>query len=82
MRDRYEHNLVAILQDGQASGSFAPMDCRVTARAIIALLNGLTTWYRPDGPIRHDEIEEIYCQTVARVAGAPQREERLCLERA
>ena len=38
---------------------------------MIALLNGLTTWYRPDGPISRDEIEDIYWSMVARVVGLP-----------
>jgi AcrR family transcriptional regulator len=81
-RNRYDRGLARILEDGQKEGLFAEMDARVTARAIIALLNGLTTWYRPDGPIGRDEIEDIYWNMVARVVGAPQSEEARCLERA
>ena len=69
LRNRYEREIVTILDDGVRSGAFAPMDVRVTARAIIALLNGLTTWYRPDGPISRTQIENIYWGMVARVAG-------------
>ena len=71
LRNRYERGVVAILSDGQSNGEFSPMDPRVTARAIIALLNGLTTWYRPDGPISREEIEDIYWSMVARVVGVP-----------
>jgi AcrR family transcriptional regulator len=69
LRNGYEREVVAILQAGAASGAFAPMDARVTARGIIALLNGLTTWYRADGPIGRAEIEDIYWAMVARLAG-------------
>ena len=71
LRNRYERIVSTILEDGLSRGNFAPMDPRVTARAIIALLNGLTTWYRADGPISQTEIENIYCDMVARVVGAP-----------
>ena len=69
VRGRYEHEVVEILRSGAASGAFAPMDAQVTARGIIALLNGLAAWYRPDGPIGRTEIEEIYWGMVARLAG-------------
>ncbi len=82
LRNRYERELVAILDRGLAAGVFREMDTRVTARAIIALLNGLTTWYRPDGPISRTEIEDIYWNMVARVVGAPEMEESACLQQA
>ena len=69
LRNRYEHEVIAILQAGATAGAFAAMDVRVTARGIIALLNGLATWYRPDGPIGRAEIEDIYWGMVARLAG-------------
>ena len=73
LRNRYERGVVAILSEGLTRRDFAPMDPRVTARAIIALLNGLTTWFRPDGPISQVEIEDIYWNMVARVVGIPDR---------
>jgi AcrR family transcriptional regulator len=69
LRGRYEHEVVEILRAGASSGALAPMDAQVTARGIIALLNGLATWYRPDGPIGRSEIEDIYWDMVARLAG-------------
>jgi AcrR family transcriptional regulator len=79
LRNRYEREVVAILQAGVASGDFVRMDPRVAARAIIALLNGLTTWYRPDGPIGRAEIEDMYWSMVARLVGigAPAGADRL-----
>ena len=74
LRNRYERGVVSILAEGLQRRDFAPMDPRVTARAIIALLNGLTTWYRPDGPISQSQIEDIYWGMVARVVGIPDRQ--------
>lgn len=79
LRNSYERGVVNILQAGVDAREFVAMDCRVTARAVIALLNGLTTWYRADGPISPDEIENMYWKTVARVAGVPEYEEETCL---
>lgn len=69
LRNRYERELAGILQAGVAGGVFAPLNAQVTARAVIAMLNGLTTWYSPDGPIGRAEIEEIYWSMVARLVG-------------
>jgi AcrR family transcriptional regulator len=69
LRNRYEREVVAILQAGISAGAFARMDARVTARALIAMLNGLPSWYRPDGPIGRAEIEDMYWSMVARLVG-------------
>ena len=73
LRTGYEREVVGILQAGVAAGEFARLDARVTARAIIAMLNGLTTWYRPDGPIGRAEIEDMYWSMVARLVGTGAR---------
>lgn len=74
MRRRYERDLIAVLSAGLAEGSLACDDPKVTARAIIAMLTGITTWFRNTGPLSPDEIEEIYWQMVARLAGASLKE--------
>jgi AcrR family transcriptional regulator len=70
LRNRYEREVVEILRSGVAEGAFAPINAAVAARGIIALLNGLASWYRPDGAIGRSEIEDIYWGMVARLAGA------------
>lgn len=78
LRRSYERDLAEILQDGRASGTLEIEDPKVTARAIIALLTGLTTWYRAEGPLAPADIEEIYWTMVARMTGAAAREEARC----
>ena len=78
MRRRYEGGLAEILADGHSRGRLDAPEPRVAARAIIAMLTGLTTWYRPDGPLSEQEIADMYWTMVARLAGAAsvaQREE-------
>lgn len=77
LRRRYEQIPRAILEAGSGDGSFAISDARVTAMAIIAMLNGLTTWYREDGRLSLDAIETIYIGLVARMTGA-RKEEQIC----
>jgi AcrR family transcriptional regulator len=78
MRRAYEADLVAILEAGRLAGTLAVDNARVTARAIIAMLTGITTWYRDHGPLTPREIEGLYWAMVARMVGAETREESRC----
>lgn len=70
LRRRYEAALHAILMAGVAEGSMSLTDCAVTTRAIIAMLTGISNWYRPDGALRPAEIEGIYVDLVRQTVGA------------
>ncbi|GMG81371.1 TetR/AcrR family transcriptional regulator [Paralimibaculum aggregatum] len=73
LRRSYESDLAAILEAGRREGSLAAPAPRVTARAVIAMLTGLTTWYRKSGPLTPSEVEAIYWRLVAGMVGlAPQ----------
>lgn len=74
LRRAYEGDLARILADGAAEGALAMEHPRVTARAIIAMLTGITTWYRATGPLTPEEIEDIYWSIVARMTGLATRE--------
>lgn len=63
-RRHYEDVLERILLDGVDAGAFALSDTRVAALALIAMLTGITNWYRPNGRLSIDEIETIYCELV------------------
>jgi AcrR family transcriptional regulator len=60
MRHEYEARLIEILERGRACGLFRLEDARVGAFAIIAMLTGICTWYRPDGPLSQDQIVRIH----------------------
>jgi AcrR family transcriptional regulator len=47
LRGAYEQRLAQILTDGVSDGVFEVVDIQVATFAIIALLTGLCTWYRP-----------------------------------
>lgn len=54
LRDRYEAGLRDILDElGQAEPA-------VAARALIAMLTGVTTWYRPGGRLSIGAVEALY----------------------
>lgn len=56
LRGAYEQRLAQILSDGVADGVFEVVDIQVATFAIIALLTGLCTWYRPGGRLTRDAI--------------------------
>ncbi|TKV78918.1 TetR/AcrR family transcriptional regulator [Bradyrhizobium elkanii] len=56
LRGAYEQRLAQILTDGVADGVFEVVDIQVATFAILALLTGLCTWYRPGGRLTRDAI--------------------------
>jgi AcrR family transcriptional regulator len=66
MREAYEARLIEILDRGIASGRFQVADARVGAFAIIAMLTGICTWYRPDGPLGPEQIVGLHTDLVMR----------------
>lgn len=76
MRRRYEGELAGILTDGRTAGRMDVAEPRLAARAIIALLTGITTWYRAEGPLGPRAIADIYWTMVARLAGAETERQR------
>lgn len=64
LRRSYEDTLEAILRDGAASGVLDVPDTKIATLAVIAMLNGVNTWYRAGGRLSLDEIETIYWDMV------------------
>ena len=60
LRRIYETELEAILREGHASGEFKLADTRIAALALIAMLTGVSTWYREGGRLSRDRVERIY----------------------
>jgi len=55
-RDGYEGLFRRVIAEGSAAGAFRPVDSKLTAAAILSALNGIATWYRPDGPLTAEQI--------------------------
>lgn len=70
MRRSYEDRLGLILADGRAAGCFAAPDIRLATMAIIAMLNGVNTWFRDGGRLTLDEISALYCDMVEKTVAA------------
>jgi AcrR family transcriptional regulator len=66
-RDTYEHSLRKIIILGQAEGTFAPhLDPTLTSIAILALLNSVQQWFRPDGPRTLDDVIDAFTDLILR----------------
>jgi AcrR family transcriptional regulator len=75
LRSAYEQRLAAILADGVEQGAFEVGDVQVATFAIIALLTGLTAWYRPGGRLTREAIiaahEKLVLSGVSPLAPPP-----------
>jgi len=74
LRRRYEGFLRDILSAGSAAGVFRIEDVPIATMAIIAMLTGMTVWYRTDGRLPLTRIEAIYIGMVARSVGLEEEE--------
>lgn len=60
LRRDYEAVVEGILVAGQKSGDFKLADIRVSTMALIAMLNGVMTWYREGGRLSRARVQQIY----------------------
>ncbi|KAA0916740.1 TetR/AcrR family transcriptional regulator [Aquicoccus porphyridii] len=70
LRRAYEDELETILRDGVKSGVFAVSDPRIVTYAVIAMLNGVNTWYRAGGRLSLEEVEALYWDMVRKSVSA------------
>lgn len=70
LRDAYEARLRAILERGLTEGRFSIGDPAVHARAVLAMLTGVTTWYRDGGRLDRARVIDTYGRAVLQGAGA------------
>ena len=69
LRRAWEAELESILTAGQAEGSMRLPDIRLAAMALIAMLNGVNTWFRAGGRLGLGQVEEIHQAMVAGAVG-------------
>ncbi|VIO74460.1 HTH-type transcriptional repressor KstR2 [Bradyrhizobium ivorense] len=72
LRGAYEQRLAQILTDGVSDGVFEVVDIQVATFAILALLTGLCTWYRPGGRLTREAIIAAHEKLVLSGVGAAQ----------
>ncbi|MDO9706985.1 TetR/AcrR family transcriptional regulator [Paracraurococcus lichenis] len=62
MRQDYEARLMALLEEGVALGELVVGDIPVTAYAMLAMLTGICTWYRPSGRLEKAELVALHTE--------------------
>ena len=70
LRRTYEDALEDILRAGRAEGVFDMADTKIATLGLIAMLTGVTTWYRPGGRLSADEVAGVYWDMARRAVSA------------
>ena len=65
-RDAYEGRFREVIVEGMATGDFGSTDPGLAATFILTALNGLATWYRPDGRLGPTRIADHYADLATR----------------
>ena len=55
-RDRFDHGLRLIIEEGMATGTFTPGDSKLVGFAMLGALNWIARWFNAAGPSTSDEV--------------------------
>lgn len=69
-RDAIESMVLSAVEDGVAAGAFAVTSPRDTTRALLGMVQAITTWYRPDGDLSVDDVAVAYRDIAGHTVGA------------
>ncbi len=72
-RDAYEARFRTTIEDGVAVGAFHATDPAVATTFVLTALNGIATWYRPDGRLTADRIADHYVDLALRALAEDHR---------
>lgn len=64
LRGRYEAVLEGILRAGAKAGVFDVADAKIATLAVIAMLTGVTTWFRDEGRLSLGTVQDQYWDMV------------------
>jgi len=59
-RDRFDHGMRKVLEEGIRTGAFAQADTKLLSFAILGAVNWIPRWYSPDGPASSQEIADRF----------------------
>jgi AcrR family transcriptional regulator len=71
LRDRYQDQLHAALEEAVARGQVDVPDVRMATFSGLAICSHVATWYREGGPLSLERLAEEICATYAPLAGCP-----------
>jgi AcrR family transcriptional regulator len=70
-RDRFEHGVRQVLEEGMASGAFARGNAKLLAFALFGAVNWIPRWFSPNGPKTSQEIAEHFADYLISGLRAP-----------
>jgi AcrR family transcriptional regulator len=76
LRRDYEARLITLLDDGVAAGRLHLPDTHIAAYAILAMLTGACTWYKPEGRLAKSEVVAMHTDLVLHGAMGDHRPQR------
>jgi AcrR family transcriptional regulator len=59
-RDRFDHGLRKVLEEGIRTGTFGQADAKLVSFAILGAVNWIPRWYSPEGPASSQEIADRF----------------------
>lgn len=72
-RDAYERRFRQVIAEGTSVGAFRATDPAIAATFILTALNGIATWYRPDGRLSADRVADHYVDLALRALSEDHR---------
>jgi AcrR family transcriptional regulator len=65
-RNRYESLYRHVVEEGIASGEFAPTDPKMATLLVLSAVNWMPQWYNPSGPLSPAEVADSFSELVLR----------------
>ncbi len=59
-RDAFDRGVRRVIEEGMATGVFAPGDPKLLAFALFGAVNWIPRWYSPDGPASSQAIADLF----------------------
>jgi AcrR family transcriptional regulator len=59
-RDRFDHGMRKVLEEGIRTGAFGQADAKLLSFAILGAVNWIPRWYSPDGPASSQDIADRF----------------------
>jgi len=61
-RDRFEHGVRQVLEEGMTSGTFVRGDAKLLAFALFGAVNWIPRWFNPQGPSTSQDIADRFAE--------------------
>ena len=59
-RDRFDHGIRQIVENGMAAGEFARADAKLLTFALMGAVNWIPRWFSPEGPATSQQIADAF----------------------